>query len=52
MRRATSIAIVIAIAIAAMWAADVITRPPQVPISSSLGPEPNAETTAMRKAWL
>ena len=50
MRTATSIAIVTAMAVAAMWAADVITRPPQRPIQSSLEPASSAETNAMRNA--
>ena len=38
MRTATRIALVAAMVVAAMWAADVITRPLQRPIQSSLAP--------------
>jgi hypothetical protein len=50
MRMVSNIAIVTAMAVAAMWAADVITRPPQRPIPSYLEPAPTTQTKATRKA--
>ena len=46
MRTVSNIAIVTALAVATMWAADVITRPPQRSAPLSLEAEPTAETKA------
>jgi hypothetical protein len=46
MRTVRNIAIVTALAVAGMWAADVITRPPQRSVPLSLEAEPTAETKA------
>jgi hypothetical protein len=48
MRTVINIAIFTVMAMAAMWAADVITRPPQRPAQSSLQPAPGAEVDAAK----
>ncbi len=50
MRTVSNIAIVTAMAVAAMWAADVITRPPQRPVPTSLEGAPSAEMKATERA--
>lgn len=50
MRTATHIAVVTAMALAAMWATDEITRPPQKPIQPSLAHAASAEANAIRDA--
>jgi hypothetical protein len=45
-RIAANIAVATAMAVAAMWAADVITRPPQMPTQSSLSQGASAEMNA------
>jgi hypothetical protein len=46
MRTVSNIAIVTALAVTAMWAADVITRPPQRSIPSYFDSAPAAEAKA------
>jgi hypothetical protein len=46
MRTVRNIGIITAMAVAAMWAADVITRPPQRPVKLSLEPAPSAGVNA------
>ena len=52
MRTAMHIAVITVMAQAAMWAADIITRPLQRPVKSSLPPASSTESNAARSARL